>query len=493
MKIRRLYLLTSLLMVVINLHASNPKREFRGAWLHTVHQPQYARQTTDQNKKYLISQLDSLRTAGVNVVLFQVRPTSDTFYQSELEPWSTFLTGTPGKAPVPFWDPLEFMIEETHKRGMELHAWLNPYRVTTSSRQKPAPNHPYFKHPDRFVKFNGAIYFDPGQPENREFIESVVLDIITRYDVDGIHIDDYFYPYPVAKQQFNDSQSYKKYGNGMELAAWRRKNVDCLIEGIHQTIAENKPWVRFGVSPFGIWRNKSSDPRGSETNGLQNYDDLYADVLLWAEKGWIDYMMPQLYWELEHPKASSLKLVEWWDKNASGRHVYIGQDVNKCMSFADIGDSQEKNQLRHKIELSRELPNIQGNCWWPGYSITKNFMGVADVLAEDFQSNIALPPSYPWISEEKPGKVEGIKVKKGTVSWKRGKNEKKVSDVVRYVVYHFPKGKTPSTEKGDYIIAITPDNNFTLPPYVEAGDKIIVTALDRINNESPSSIPVTVK
>ncbi|MDE6468689.1 MAG: family 10 glycosylhydrolase, partial [Muribaculaceae bacterium] len=285
--------------------AASPKREFRGAWLHTVFQAQYKRNTTEQNKRYLATQLDSLKAAGVNAVIFQVRPQADAFYDSKIEPWSIYLTDG-GKAPVPFWDPLEFMVEEAHRRGMELHAWLNPYRVTSNRKQKtllPA-GHIYRKHPERFVEYGGKLYFDPGLPENREFICKVVDDIVSRYDIDGIHFDDYFYPYPIKGVQFPDDKSFAKYGVGAQRADWRRRNVDLLIEEVNSRIKTLKPWVRFGVSPFGIYRNKKTDPRGSDTNGLENYDALYADVLLWQKNGWTDYLIPQLYWELEHKPAS---------------------------------------------------------------------------------------------------------------------------------------------------------------------------------------------
>lgn len=480
-------------LTALGMLAANPKREFRGAWLHTVHQGQYARQTTEQNKKYLRSQLDSLKAAGVNAIIFQVRPSADAFYKSSLEPWSRFLSGKAGVAPADAWDPLQFMTDEAHKRGIELHAWLNPYRVTTSPNEKLPAGHIYHKHPERFVTYDKKIYFDPGLPENREFIEDVVLDIITRYDVDGIHMDDYFYPYPVAKLEFPDNASYKKYGKGMSRGDWRRHNVDLLIEDIHRLIAENKPWVRFGVSPFGIWRNKASDPRGSETNGLQNYDDLYADVLLWSKNGWVDYMLPQLYWELEHKRASSLTLVDWWNKNANGRHMYIGQDVNKTMSKPDIAPSKDKNQLTHKIELSRKLENIQGNCWWPGYSISRNFMGVYDELSKNHQSTVALPPTYPWIRSAAPMQPKGVKIKNRTLSWKKEAPKGKTSDVVRYVVYKSDKGKDSDTANAANILAVTPDNTFAVPSSLPEGSYLIVTALDRVNNESAPSMPVKIK
>lgn len=471
--------------------AGNPKREFRGAWMHTVYQGQYAQKGTAELQSYLIDQLDKLKAAGVNAVLFQVRPSADAFYPSELEPWSRFLTKD-GKAPSPYWDPLQFMIDETHKRGMELHAWLNPYRVTTSPTEKLAPGHLYHKEPQRFVKYEGdkKIYFDPGLPENRRFIEDVVMDIVNRYDVDGIHFDDYFYPYPAGGADFPDQKSFAKYGKGMKKADWRRKNVDLLIEEIHTQIASSdKPWVRFGVSPFGIWRNKKSDSRGSDTNGLQNYDDLYADVLLWAQKGWIDYQLPQLYWELEHKRASTLTLAQWWNDNAEGRHMYFGQDVNNIMKHPDLAPSTEKTQLRHKIELSRSLPNVQGNCWWPGYSVTRNLDGVADSLANDFQSTIALVPEYPWISEEAPEAPAAVKANGKTISWSVKAPKGVTNDAVRYVVYRFADNATPDFDNAEAIVDITPEATLTV---TEPG-VYYVTALNRVNVESAASTPVTVK
>lgn len=350
--------------------------EFSGAWMQTVYQTDYASRTTEQNKRYLRDQLDRLRRAGITAVLFQVRPSADAFYNSKLEPWSRFLSKD-GRAPKPYWDPLEFMVEEAHARGMELHAWINPYRVSTSKKQRLPKGHIYHRHPERFVRYaDGLIYFDPGIPENRKWIVEVVSDIASRYDIDGVHFDDYFYPYPVAGKDFPDGASYKKYGKKKNKAAWRRENVDNLIADIHGTlrkIGEKKHhYIEFGVSPFGIWRNKTSDPRGSETSGLQNYDDLYADPLLWAEKGWVDYLIPQIYWENTHKRAPYTELILWWATNVDPRcKLYIGQDVERTM---------KSRELRLKTQLATDLDAVKGNCWWPAGTITANTLGVADSL-----------------------------------------------------------------------------------------------------------------
>ena len=461
--------------------ADSPKREFRGAWMHTVGQKQY-RMPTDSLKKYLVDQLDRLQASGVNAVLFQVRPSADALYVSELEPWSRFLTAD-GKAPEPFWDPLEFMIKETHGRGMELHAWLNPYRVTTSKDEKLPKNHLFHKEPGRFVDYaDGKKYFDPGLPENRKFITDVVMDIVDRYDVDGIHFDDYFYPYPVEGADFPDSLSYAKYGNGMNRGDWRRKNVDLLIMDIHNAIStSDKPWVRFGVSPFGIWRNKASDPRGSDTNGLQNYDALYADVLLWDKEGWVDYIIPQLYWELEHPRASTLTLADWWNNAGLRHHLYIGQDIHNIMTHADLAPSTNPTQLDHKIDISRKAENIQGNCWWPGYAITSDFKGVADSLAANQQRHVALVPEYDWIDSQTPASVKvTFAPDKNSLEWDKPAPKGSVHDAVRYVVYRFDTDNTcPDYNNPANIVAITDESCFA----VSTPGKYAVRALNRVNKE----------
>lgn len=487
------YTILYFLATAVSILAENPKREFRGAWMHVIGQSQYANMTTEQTQQYLCSQLDKLRNAGVNAIIFQVRPQADALYKSNLEPWSRYLTGTAGKAPNPMWDPLNFMIDECHKRGMELHAWLNPYRVTSSAKQVPAEGHIYHKYPKRFIRYDGKLYFDPGQPENREFINKVVADIVTRYNVDAIHMDDYFYPYPVNKKPFPDNASYAKYGKGMKLEDWRRENVNQLIKELNATIKSIKPWVRFGISPFGVWRNKSSDPRGSDTNALENYDALYADVLLWTEQGWVDYMLPQLYWELDHPKASSEVLAYWWDKNTNGRHMYYGQAVEWTMNASDIAPSNNPTQLDHKIALTRQLENVQGNCWWPGYSVTKNYKGVADSLANNRQSTVALVPAYSWIDSIAPEGVTHLKLDEQKLTWRKVLTSDLMQVQRAFVVYAFPKGAKVDLENSKAILGVTYTNSYTLPSHMKGEYTIAVTALDAANNESNTAATLEIK
>lgn len=470
----------------LTLSAQNPKREFRGAWLHVIGQTQWQNKTTAQAQQYIREQFDKLIDAGCNAVIFQVRPTADAVYKSELEPWSSWLTGKRGKAPSPMWDPMEFAIEEAHKRGMEFHAWLNPYRVTSTAKEVLPSDHDSNKNPERYFRYNGQILFDPAYQENRDFICEIIADIVERYDIDGIHIDDYFYPYPAQGKSIPDDASYARFGDGKNRGDWRRHNVDLLIEQMHKTIKDKKPWVRFGVSPFGIWRNKKSDPRGSESTGLQNYDDLYADVLLWAKNGWVDYLAPQLYWNLDTQAAPSRKLAQWWNDNANGVDMYFGQDVKRTMDVADPGNN-DRNELDTKVKLSRKLPNVGGNVWWHGYWVTDNYKGAADSLAMKYQSTIALPPAYGNKSKTPKG-VENLKIeRKGDETylvWKtpsKGHSQHE-SDVVRFAVYEFYPGESRDIEDSESIIALTPYSRVRIDN--ERGLIFAVTALDRMNRES---------
>lgn len=483
-----------------------PKREFRGAWLQVIGQSQYMNKTPEQCRAYIAGLLDKLQEAGCNAVIFQVRPTADALYISSIEPWSKWLTGKRGKAPDPVWDPLAFIIDEAHKRGMELHAWLNPYRVTSDSRETLPADHISRKHPERFFRFDNKIFFDPAYQENRDYISDVIADIVTRYDVDAIHLDDYFYPYPGANgQRFDgDGASYAKFGNGMNKGDWRRDNVNKLVEQLHARIKSVKPWVRFGISPFGIWRNKRNDPRGSESSGLQNYDDLYADILLWAEKGWVDYLTPQLYWSLDKKVAPSRGLAKWWNDNVPETcYLYVGQNTQGTMDTPCAG---YRNELQAKIDLSRRLKNIGGNAWYHGYWVTGNYKGVLDELSSNFQRTLALPSAY---KEEKggPQPITGLRTDKlddnNVITWDIPANfhgygskdigvKGKEDDVVKYVVYEFFKGETVDTSDPEAIIAVTPYNAVRLDN-AEPGTTFIVTALDRLNRESAPSRKLIIK
>lgn len=473
---------------------AHPKREFRGAWLSTAWQSRYKTMNSQQMKAYFTAVLNELQAEGINAIIFQARPGADAFYKSNLEPWSALLTGTQGKAPDNGFDPLAFLVEECHKRNMELHAWLNPYRVTSGENDVLASNHIYKRYPERFVKYGKSIYFDPGIPENRQFICDVVKDIILNYNVDAIHMDDYFYPYPIAGESFPDDKSFNTYAATQGFKQnqrndWRRYNVDMLIREIKNTIDVSKPWVRFGISPFGIYRNKKNTPdgSGSDTNGLQNYDDLYADVKLWVKNKWIDYNMPQIYWEIGHKSADYKTLIEWWALNNFEQPLYIGQDVKRTMdaSTAPSGD----NQLDEKMILSRSFNTVHGNCFWPAYELLDNYKNIATRLKNNYHRYPALIPAYTHMHKKAPKKVdkltEAYTSTTHTLSWKSNADKYDPTTAQYYVVYRFAKGEKENLENAQFIVAVTRDTAIVLP--YEGGNKqykYVVTAVDAFHNES---------
>ena len=467
-----------------------PKREFRAAWIQSVN-GQFRGMPTEKLKQNLIGQLNSLQKAGINAIIFQVRPEADALYASRLEPWSRFLTGVQGKAPEPNWDPMQFMIDECHKRGMEFHAWINPYRTKTTLKSELAPNHVYNIHPEWFVTYGDQLYFDPALPESRRHICMVVSDIVSRYDVDAIHMDDYFYPYPIKGKDFPDDASFARFGGGFSNKGdWRRSNVNVLIKKLHETIREIKPWVKFGVSPFGIYRNESSDPLGSKTKGLQNYDDLYADVLLWAREGWIDYNIPQIYWHIGHPVADYETLVKWWARNTENRPLFIGQSVMNTVQNADP-KNPSINQLPRKMALQRAYQTIGGSCQWPASAVVENAGKYRDALIAEYHKYPALPPVFDFMDNEAPAKVRKMKpvwTEDGYILfWTAPKYKEEMNRAVQYVVYRFNDKEKVNIDDPSHIVAITRDNFYKLP-YEDGKTKYryVVTALDRLHNESKS-------
>lgn len=467
-----------------------PKREFRAAWIQSVN-GQFRGMPTEKLKQNLIGQLNSLQKAGINAIIFQVRPEADALYASRLEPWSRFLTGVQGKAPEPYWDPMQFMIDECHKRGMEFHAWINPYRTKTTLKSELAPNHVYNIHPEWFVTYGDQLYFDPALPESRRHICMVVSDIVSRYDVDAIHMDDYFYPYPIKGKDFPDDASFARFGGGFSNKGdWRRSNVNVLIKKLHETIREIKPWVKFGVSPFGIYRNESSDPLGSKTKGLQNYDDLYADVLLWVREGWIDYNIPQIYWHIGHPVADYETLVKWWARNTENRPLFIGQSVMNTVQNADP-KNPSINQLPRKMALQRAYQTIGGSCQWPASAVVENAGKYRDALIAEYHKYPALPPVFDFMDNEAPAKVRRMKsvwTEDGYILfWTAPKYKEEMNRAVQYVVYRFNDKEKVNIDDPSHIVAITRDNFYKLP-YEDGKTKYryVVTALDRLHNESKS-------
>jgi len=465
--------------------SAQAKREFRGAWIQCVN-GQFLGMSTQTMQQTLAYQLDELKKDGVNAIIFQVRPECDALYQSSMEPWSRFLTGAQGKSPSPYWDPLAWMVEQCHKRGMELHAWINPYRAKTKTTKELASSHVAIRHPEWVFSYDGQFILNPGIPECRDYICNVVADIVRRYDVDGLHMDDYFYPYPVAGQSIDDGRQFRAYNNGIkDIGDWRRYNVNVFIKQMYETIKSVKPWVKFGVAPFGIYRNKKSSPIGSNTNGLQNYDDLYADVLLWVNNGWVDYNVPQLYWEIGHKAADYETLIRWWNTHAGKRHLYIGEDIERTTKKADM-KNPNINQMPAKYRLHNEMNNVKGTVLWYAKAAVDNIGNYGMVLRNSYWKNPALQPEMPFIDDKAPKKVRKMKVintEDGPVLfWTAPKGKGWKDEAVKYVVYRFGQGEQVNINDPSKIVAIT---NNTFYNIKENGRAVyVVTALDRMSNES---------
>lgn len=380
--------------------ANTGNSEFRAAWIATVANIDWPNKGTidpaKQRKEY-IDLLDMHKRNGLNAVIVQVRPAADAFYPSPYEPWSEWLTGKQGQPPAPYYDPLQFMISEAHKRGMEFHAWLNPYRAIFNIKTTvAAESHLIRRFPDWFLTYGDKKYFDPGNKNAQQFVVNVVRDLVKRYPIDGVHFDDYFYPYRIPGKEFPDQKTFNVFGIGMSRDEWRRSNVDSIIRHLAIAIKSEKPWVKFGISPFGVWRNSDQDPRGSATKaGQTNYDDLYADILLWLKEGWIDYVAPQLYWEFGHKAAPFEVLLDWWSKNTYGKHCYIGLGIYRAGSNTAWKDPK---QLPRMVEAVRNTPNMQGVIYFSSKSFEKNPNGWSDSLRTNYYKNPASIPAMDWIA-----------------------------------------------------------------------------------------------
>ena len=392
----RIALTLSILLFCFLLHAQSSKREFRGVWIATVANidwPSKPGLSSEEQQKEFIDILDMHKANGMNAVIVQVRPSADAFYNSPYEPWSRWFTGKLGKYPSPYYDPLQFMIKEAHARGLEFHAWFNPYRaIVDVDKNGIDSSSVVFKNPSWFVTYGKNMYFDPGLPQARQHTVNVIMDVVNRYDIDGVHFDDYFYPYRIAKTEFPDSASFEKHkGEFTKKDDWRRNNVDLLIKTLHDSIKQVKPYVQFGVSPFGVWRNKSIDPAGSDTRAGQTcYDDLYADVLKWMHEGWIDYILPQLYWSIGHKAAPYDVLVKWWNENNFNTPVIIGHGAYKINVDADTL-WKKPAQIGNQIRLNRHLKNINGSAFFSSKSFKNNPLGINDSLKVRIFRHTALP------------------------------------------------------------------------------------------------------
>ncbi|MCF6270059.1 MAG: family 10 glycosylhydrolase [Melioribacteraceae bacterium] len=464
----------------------NPKREFRAAWIATVVNidwPLSKNNSVELQKENLVNQLDSLADAGMNAVLFQVRTECDALYKSNFEPWSHWLTGEQGKVPEPFYDPLQFAIEESHKRGMELHAWFNPYRAVRDTALYPLDeSHVSVKHPEWIIKAKKLKILNPGLPEVRTHILNVVNDVIINYNIDGIHFDDYFYPYE-PKISNEDSLTFLNHSRGItNIDDWRRDNINQLMKDIYEIIKAEKPYVKFGISPFGIVRNEFAG-----TNGFNSFDVIYCDPLNWLDNKIVDYITPQVYWEIGHKLADYSKLVPWWATVATERHLYIGQYSSKMSAPNYDGN---KAEIGNQIRLNRSTPNVLGSVYFSAKSITRNWSRLADSMKNNWYSNIALPPVMAWLDSVPPLKPENVhlvKTKSGLlIYWNMPDAAADNEFPNYYLVYKFNSKDEIDLSKSQNIVTKVLNKKTSYFNLNEKKGKSIyvITSVDRLHNES---------
>jgi uncharacterized lipoprotein YddW (UPF0748 family) len=476
------------------------RREFRAAWVATVANidwPSKPGLSTADQKAEMIALLDDAVRMNLNAIILQVRPSCDALYESKLEPWSEFLTGEMGKAPSPYYDPLEFAIDEAHKRGIELHVWFNPYRTRHTGTKTPASdNHVSKTHPEIVKQYGDYHWMDPGEPEAFEHTMAVIRDVVERYDIDGVHMDDYFYPYPVTKPKknkddkdektevlpFPDDPSWEKAqaaGNKLERNDWRRDNINRLVKQIHDDVKKIKPWVKFGISPFGIGR----PGKPPQIKGFDQYESLYADTEKWFKEGWVDYFTPQLYWKIGPPQQAYPALLWWWnEQNTAKRHLWPGNYSSRMLN-AD-NQTWAPDELIAQIWATRAQQGATGNVHFSMKALTKNAGGIADALIEGPYREPALVPESPWMATPDQAKPETpeVKVKKSGGRWVVKRENKKDQQPWLWVV---------KTKHGDdWHLDVVPgaDEEFVLDflPKGQAPAVIAVSAVDRIGRESPT-------
>jgi len=462
----------------------SPPREFRAVWVATVANIDWPSQPglpVERQKQEAIEILDRCKEMNLNAVVFQVRPQADSFYASELEPWSFFLTGTQGKAPEPFYDPLKFWVDESHARGMELHAWLNPYRANHPSHKGPlAENSIVNTHPELVVKLGdkGYHWMVPTRQEVQDRSIAVAMDVLRRYDIDGLHFDDYFYPYPSYNddKDFPDDASWNAYvasGGTMSRDDWRRGSVDMFIKRLYREIKAERPWVKFGISPFGIWR--PGHPQG--TTGLDQYGVLYADVRLWFNEGWVDYMTPQLYWPISRIEQSYPVLLNWWvGENRRKRALWPGLIISNA--DRDAGILETINQIMVTRGMVSDGP---GNVLFSMKQLVRNRGDLATKLAEGVYAKQALAPAMPWLGDDPPLPPH-VRVAPGTdgldVSWQPAEGK----DAALWVLYVERNGRWEyEILPGSTLKAVRPHHEHPIT-------RVALSAVDRVGNESPRRV-----
>ncbi|WKN43241.1 glycoside hydrolase family 10 protein [Tunicatimonas pelagia] len=480
-----------------------PKREFRGVWVATVGNidwPSSTSLTTEEQQREFIELVAFHKANGMNALIVQIRPSADALYQSNYEPWSQWLTGVEGRSPNPIYDPLEFMIGECRRQQMEFHAWINPFRaIFNYLKGDISEQHIFFDHPEWVVPYGKHSYLDPGLPEVRQHVLNVVMDVVNRYDIDGVHFDDYFYPYRIDSLSFLDETSFIRYGEQFDtIADWRRDNVNQFIQSVHDSIEAVKPEIRFGISPFGVWRNAEDDPLGSDSRAAQtSYDDLYADVITWLKNGWIDYVAPQLYFGIGFELADYQKLLDWWVKNTYGRQLYIGHATYK-IGLPEDSLWSNPYQIIDQISLNRKSFQVDGSVFFSARSFKENPLGINDHLRSGSFKYPALIPTMPWHRSKRPNPPQNLVIarKRSEVlmQWQPDIHQ----DVCYYVVYGAEGDEPPNISDPTTIIAKSYYPQLTFKEGAREGifrkkHTFVVTTVNRNHDESVISLPVQIR
>ncbi|MBL0143436.1 MAG: family 10 glycosylhydrolase [Betaproteobacteria bacterium] len=466
-------------------------REFRAAWIASVANidwPSRPGLSVQAQKAEIRRLVERAKSTGLNALILQVRPAADALYPSALEPWSEYLTGTQGKAPEPFYDPLALWIEEAHRNGLELHAWFNPYRARHPSAKGPlAQNHIASIAPGLAKSYGTYLWLDPGEPDAARHTLAVILDVVRRYDIDGVHIDDYFYPYPTAvpgtppeaglEIGFPDEPSWQAYlgaGGTLARADWRRRNVNRLMERIDRAVHDEKPWVRFGISPFGIGR---PDRRPPGITGFSQYDKLYADVELWLANGWLDYLAPQLYWPIDDaPHAFGTLLDYWQGENARGRHIWPGLFTSR---IDDTPKSWTAGEILGQVSLSR-AHGATGHIHFSMAALRDNRKAIADRLQASSYAAPALVPATPWLGNAPPPAPSA-----------QARGDTDMPGMAVLEIRAAPSSwlvAVWSRYETDWVFSVVPASTSEVRVPMRAGDRVlealVVSAIDRLGAES---------
>lgn len=460
-------------------------REARGVWIATVASIDWPQNRADSwaQRRQLTGILDSLKAININTVAFQVRPTADAFYKSYLEPWSHYLSGKQGRAPQPEYDPLQFLLDEAHKRCMEVHVWINPYRMLNTDKVKTlSKDHIFFRQPDMFKLYDGKYYFDPALQDTRDYLVMIVMDLVLRYDLDAIHMDDYFYPYKVPGKDFPDEDSFRKYPRGFKKKAdWRRDNINLVIEQLQKSIKSAKPWVQFGISPFGQYQT--------------DYSELYADITLWIQHGWIDYVAPQLYWPIGHRLNDYAKLYDWWADHSENPFYKTNFYTGLYAAGLEIYSQkvwQRPNELCRQMRLNLREDRDCGQFFYSCHHLLHNPQGLLDSLQNRFYTLPALPPVCPSIPGLPSPAPFNVNLKNKVLSWNAVRAERGMA-VRYYVVYVIKKSQmsSPNLAPADVpILTVTASTSINLIPFLSKlhkGDFLAVTSFNCFRQESDFS------